>query len=184
MFAGIPLSSLVSLINGVIVYFVLENVIATYDRRVWLIALGIVTLLRFFLYLFYQKTSLANKSIPAWHRLFTVGSFASGCVWGLLSLLLFTVDSVLHQAFIAFVIAGMTAAAVTTLSAYWLNAMLFILPALLPLIVRFFPDRLTDEQCDGLNGRALHLDPGQQYSPYLQKHSAKYYPASGSKPAR
>lgn len=145
--AGIPLSSIVSLINGVIVYFVLKDVTPTGYNRSWLVALIAVTLLRFILYLAFQK--IATPLIP-WHRLFTIGSFASGCVWGLLSLLLFPVDSVLHQAFIAFVIAGMTAAAVTTLSAHWLNATLFIIPALLPLIMRFL-------QIDSIVSEAMGL---------------------------
>lgn len=137
LFEAIPLSSLVNVINGCIVYFVLASVTSTTERRIWLVTLFAVALLRLLLFLHYKKTAHKHQSLQIYHRLFSLGSFVSGCVWGLLSILLFPVDSVLHQAFVSFVIAGMTAAAVTTLSAYWLSATLFILPALIPLIVRF-----------------------------------------------
>ena len=151
LFAGIPLSSIVSLINGTIVYFILKNVTPIDYSRSWIVTLIIITFLRFMTFLVFKKQSVqAEGPLTLWHRIFTIGSFASGCVWGLLSLLLFPVDSVLHQAFIAFVIAGMTAAAVTTLSAYWLSATLFIIPALLPLIIRFL-------QIDSIVSEAMGL---------------------------
>ena len=58
----------------------------------------------------------------------------SGILWGAASLLLFPDESMLHQLLLAFVIAGMSAGAVTTLSAIYGLAVAFLVLSLVPLI--------------------------------------------------
>jgi PAS domain S-box-containing protein len=65
------------------------------------------------------------------------GSAAAGAVWGLASLLMFATDPA-HQIFIAFVIAGVTAAAVSTLGASARTSAVFLTLCLAPLAVRLF----------------------------------------------
>ena len=53
-------------------------------------------------------------------------------------MLLFTPGSVPHQTFLTFVIGGMSAGAVTTLSANFRVVLAYLIPVLLPLTVRLF----------------------------------------------
>lgn len=53
-------------------------------------------------------------------------------------MLLFTPGSVPHQTFLTFVIGGMSAGAVTTLSANFRVVLAYLIPGLLPLTVRLF----------------------------------------------
>jgi PAS domain S-box-containing protein len=137
IYSGTPLSFVITLINGLILYYLMRDQHPDKYALFWFIALFIITCLRLGLYLAYRIRKPAENQIILWHYTYTVGTFIAGCVWGLVSLMLFPAESIIHQAFIAFVIAGMTAGAASTLSASWTTAVAFIVPALLPLIYRF-----------------------------------------------
>ena len=62
----------------------------------------------------------------------------SGVLWGSTSIFLFPPDSVGHQAFIAFVIGGMVAGAVSAFTSVISSFFIFSLPALVPVCIRFF----------------------------------------------
>lgn len=65
-----------------------------------------------------------------------------GCrdLLGAAGALLFAPGSVLHQTFLTFVLGGMSAGAVTTLSANFRVVLAYLLPGLLPLMVRLFSE--------------------------------------------
>jgi diguanylate cyclase (GGDEF)-like protein len=62
---------------------------------------------------------------------------ASGLSWGAASIWLFPQNDIAHQAFLAFVIAGMCAGAVTTLSAILSSSFAFVVLAVTPLLSRW-----------------------------------------------
>ena len=66
-----------------------------------------------------------------------VWSLLAGGLWGSAGILFFTPDSLGHQVFLAFVIGGMAAASVATMSAFPLACAAYVVPSLLPLIVVF-----------------------------------------------
>ncbi len=78
-----------------------------------------------------------DLDLTHWGRLFLIGTFLSGLGWGAAGVLLFAEGSLAHQAFLAFVLGGMTAGAITTLSAMMNAFLCFVLPALLPTAARF-----------------------------------------------
>ena len=89
-------------------------------------------------YLKFKKLG-AEEEVPVfWVHLALVISAASGLTWGAVAIWLFPENDFVHQVFTAFVIAGMCAGAVTTLSPMLSSAFVFILFAMLPVIVRFF----------------------------------------------
>ena len=55
-------------------------------------------------------------SSDKWERCFTAGILLSGMAWGSASAILFLTDDLVYQAFLAFVLAGMSAGAVVSLS--------------------------------------------------------------------
>jgi hypothetical protein len=93
-----------------------------------------MALLRCSLLLKYRR----NPEGANWGRWFALGTLGSGLCWGSAGLLLFIPESVPHQTFLTFVIGGMSAGAVTTLSASIRVVLAYVIPSLLPLTVRLF----------------------------------------------
>lgn len=103
----------------------------------WLALVGITILGRTALLAAWRQRK-SNTAItgPHWLKLFRIGVIATGLSWGASALLLFPAENVPHQVFLAFVLAGISAGAVTTLAVDRISAMGFLLPTLLPIIVR------------------------------------------------
>jgi hypothetical protein len=72
-----------------------------------------------------------------WRNRFLVGAFASGVAWGAAAVVLVPAHSLPHQVFVSFVIAGMAAGAVATLSPVMSAFALFAIPARAPIIPQF-----------------------------------------------
>lgn len=102
---------------------------------VWLaVALGL-TLARTGLVRSYRRLS-PDAEAPVWARRFLWGIVLSGCVWGLAGVLFFIPDSAIHQIFLAFVLAGLAAGAMSTLSSYRGAYLAYLLPSLAPFTVQ------------------------------------------------
>lgn len=69
-------------------------------------------------------------------RLVIFGSIGGGVLWGVLSLLTFP-SAETYQLFVALVVAGMCAGSVVAYGAHFPSAVAFVLPACLPLALRF-----------------------------------------------
>jgi signal transduction histidine kinase/CheY-like chemotaxis protein len=74
-------------------------------------------------------------SMAAWARLFAVGAAATGAIWGF-SVYALPWESFTDEVFVSFVIAGMVAGAIPSLSPIMGTYVLYLLGALLPLSVR------------------------------------------------
>jgi len=68
---------------------------------------------------------------------YTAGTLASGIVWGMAGLWFFSSVSFQHQVFLAFLLGGMAAGAVAGYGAWRPAFYAFLVPALLPIILRF-----------------------------------------------
>jgi diguanylate cyclase (GGDEF)-like protein/PAS domain S-box-containing protein len=102
---------------------------------VWLaVALGL-TLARTGLVRSYRQLS-PDAEAPVWARRFLWGIVLSGCVWGLAGVLFFIPESPIHQLFLAFVLAGLAAGAMSTLSSYRGAYLAYLLPSLAPFTVQ------------------------------------------------
>ena len=76
--------------------------------------------------------------VDRWRRIYLVITIMTGLHWGLMSALIYPADSLTHQLFVAFILAGVTAASVPLYSTGGLSFAGFVIPALLPLAARFF----------------------------------------------
>jgi signal transduction histidine kinase/CheY-like chemotaxis protein len=103
----------------------------------WLCAILLVSLLRGALAVAYFRSRRASGSERQWLRLFVAGTVVAGAVWGTGAWLLYPTNAVAHQAFLGVLVAGLTAGAVTSLSASLSAALAFLTLALLPLAARF-----------------------------------------------
>ena len=131
------LSQLVALINSGILAYVLWPEVE--HRRIlgWLGCMVAVSLLRLGEARAFAHARAPERQILVWRNRFVLGAFASGVLWGATGALLFPADSLPHQVFVSFVVAGMVAGAVATLSPVMLAFALFALPALAPVVLQF-----------------------------------------------
>jgi diguanylate cyclase (GGDEF)-like protein/PAS domain S-box-containing protein len=138
VYRNTPLALVTSLLNSFILVYLLWPVLGQVRLVAWLVTICLISLPRFFLSLRFKQTESKETNIDIWSRWALAGALLAGLGWGFASYFLFAVDSLPHQVFLAFVIAGTTAGAVTTLSAQRLAIIGFILLATLPLSYRFF----------------------------------------------
>ncbi|WP_126456570.1 sensor histidine kinase [Sulfuriflexus mobilis] len=139
LFSGMPLSVAAISINSALMLAVLWAVIAHEKLVLWGLAMLLVVLYRGALAGWYANNNDA-LSVQRWGQLFTSGALLTACVWASAAIFLFPDESITHQAFLAFIFAGMSAGAVTTLSYLRLPATLHVLLMLTPLAAQFFRD--------------------------------------------
>ncbi len=138
VYANLPTAIGVNLVLALILAYVQRSVIDHAVLYAWLILMIAVSLCRTILVIFwYRNKESGISSILRWRRRFRIGVIASGLIWGISSMLLFPVGNIPHQAFLSFVLAGLSAGAVTSLSADRLSVLSFLPLILIPLIVRF-----------------------------------------------
>jgi diguanylate cyclase (GGDEF)-like protein len=125
------------LLNAAILSAVLWEQVPPVASIAWLCAVTAVSLYRWIIYRRFAAASSRAQTDANWDRRCAIGVYLSGIAWGSASLLLFPAQSMVHQAFLAFVLAGMSAGAVTTLSAIFGLSLAFLLLNLLPLTGRF-----------------------------------------------
>jgi PAS domain S-box-containing protein len=127
-----------TLINGLILVFVLRSHVQHLNLLVWLAGAGVVSASRMLLQWSYLKSSTQYSHPEKWNERFIVTLFLSGVLWGAAAIFLFPSNSIGHQAFVALVTGGMVAGAVSAFTAVIAAFFIFSIPALLPICVRFF----------------------------------------------
>lgn len=98
----------------------------------WLATVYILTFVRFLLALSYFRKKPSVTESVIWGRLFVSGVFLSGLLWGAAGGLFFVGDSLVHQLFLAFLLGGVVAGAMSTLSSYKGAFLSFSAPTLVP----------------------------------------------------
>jgi len=138
LYRALPFSLLAVVINAGILSVIQWSVI---DQRIitaWLSAIILVSLYRGFTYLRFHKSGISTPAVR--ENFFMSGTLISSVIWGAGSYLLFPENNIAHQAFLAFVMAGMCAGAITNLSFIRKYIFIFLTFLLVPLIIRFAND--------------------------------------------
>jgi signal transduction histidine kinase/CheY-like chemotaxis protein len=136
LYQHVPMVLLVNLVNAALVAAALGSYLG--DSRWWLFfgLVAILTAARGFLWVRYRAAQFGSIDPRRWARIATIASLLSGMLWGGASALLFPHEAI-GQTFVAFVIGGMCAGALASLS-YHLPAFFgYVVPATLPLAARF-----------------------------------------------
>ncbi len=138
VYANAPLALIASLLNSAILVYLLWPVVDQAWLISWALATILISLFRLILALRFNRVQPDNyQTINTWSSWALAGALFAGLGWGAASLFLFANDSLPHQVFLAFVIAGTTAGAVSSLSASRLSISGFALLSTLPLAYRF-----------------------------------------------
>jgi two-component system, cell cycle sensor histidine kinase and response regulator CckA len=138
LYRHIPIGLIATLVNSLILTFMLWEVISPAALIIWFAACVSVVLFRYLLFLKFWGSSPKQTETSRQDMWFRISIAFSGIVWGSAGIFLFPVDSIAHQIFIAFVLGGMVAGAAGTFSVIIGTFIVYSLPALVPIIVRFF----------------------------------------------
>jgi signal transduction histidine kinase len=92
---------------------------------------------------------LRDEDFLRWGNYWAIGSGISGVLWGASAWLFFAAESPLHQAVLTVLVFGITAGAVPLIASHTRSFYVFLLPALLPFVLRNF---LEDDLLHGLLG--------------------------------
>ncbi len=138
LYASLPLSILINAVLALVLASVQKAVIGPSPLVIWLAAMGAVLLARGVLAAAWRASTDADKAAPRWLLLFRIGAIATGAVWGLAAYLLFPTGNLTYQLFLAVVLAGMSAGAITLLAADRVSMLGFLVPTLAPLSVSFW----------------------------------------------
>ena len=134
LFARAPVGLVVSAANGLVVALAVSYFYGVHLAWSWLGVLLVVLLLRAFLV---QRHRRRRAALPTerWSLLFAIGAGVTGLCWGL-SVFLLPWPEFTDEVFLSFVIGGMVAGAIPSLSPSLGSFVPYLLGALLPLGLR------------------------------------------------
>ncbi|MGY6215011.1 EAL domain-containing protein [Methylolobus aquaticus] len=154
LYEQFPSAALATVILGLLLAVGLRERVSPAFLGIWLVIVIGWTVWRYGLLLRYRRSASVADSSSVWQRPFLAGVAVNGILWGVAGVGFFSPQSVPHQMLLAFVLAGMGAGAVTTLSPLKIASPLFLIPALVPFTIRMF---LQEEQPHALMGTMLAL---------------------------
>jgi signal transduction histidine kinase len=131
----LPLVFFTNIINPLLVAVVLAPVVSVLEVAVWSGLLVILTGIRFLHFRGHEDERRYIDDPGRWVSRLTIASGVSGCLWGI-GLVLLLPEPLLYRLFIAFVLGGMAAGSVVTLSPLLPVVTAFLLPCMLPLTIR------------------------------------------------
>jgi signal transduction histidine kinase len=139
-----------TVINGVILTLSLWPVISHSLLLAWLACTELLALLRWLVLDRYTYLTRDAKSTNRRWKGFLIGTILSGLCWGSAGVFLFAEGSLPHQTFLAFVLGGMTAGAITIYAPKMEVLAGFVVPTLVPITIRFFVEGSEIHQAMGI----------------------------------
>ncbi|HKZ16265.1 MAG TPA: ATP-binding protein [Geobacteraceae bacterium] len=133
-----PVGFVATVVNSVIVFFIMREVVEARLINSWLAAVATVLLLRIGLVTWFWSTPLRPETAVTWKNRFVLSLAAIGLVWGSIGVYPMAEMSLAHQVFLAFVLGGMAAGASSTFAMVRSAYPMFAIPALVPIAVQFF----------------------------------------------
>ena len=137
VYSAVPQSLIAIFVNSTILVVIQWNYIEHSTIIIWFVIVNSLSIIRFVVY---KKFNSLPEKLPLsgfWSRFLFFSSIASGLTWGAVSIWMFPPENIAHQVILAFVIAGMCAGAVTTLSPMLSLLFAFVILAVAPMVVRF-----------------------------------------------
>lgn len=131
-----------SIIAVVLLTFLLSSMLWTPQNSqaimLWCGLTLIISVYRILRMIQFRRSSAADieASSELWHRRILVGVLMSGLAWGAAGFLLYDASSAFNQTLLAFIIAGMAAGSIVSLSAFLLASATYLAVSLLPFMLR------------------------------------------------
>ncbi|MBI1173731.1 MAG: PAS domain-containing protein [Sideroxydans sp.] len=141
VYAGLPAAIAINLFLALLLISVQMSAADPIKLFTWGGVIGVTLLARTALALAWRrKIKPVDSCAPRWMHHFRVAAIATGIAWGLGTILMFPAADIPHQAFMAFVLAGLSAGAIPLLAVDRISIDGFLVPSLSPLIVGFWMD--------------------------------------------
>ncbi|MEO1136306.1 MAG: PAS domain S-box protein, partial [Pseudomonadota bacterium] len=137
LFRGAPVAVAASLINALLAAFIAWRFIEHTVLLSWTGAVIAIAMVRAGLWLRYRVGGVGARNLSNFAKLHVFFMALNGMMWGALAPI-FAVHGALDHAFLPFVLAGMTAAAIVSAGASWRAVLAFNIPALAPLAATYF----------------------------------------------
>lgn len=140
LYSGIPLSVGLTLVLDLLLTFSHWNVIGQGDLILWNILMICAMALRTFIWYFWKNTE-SNFNARYWLILFRTGTLLAGATWGSASYFIFANYNPTYQALLAFTLAGVVSASLTSLAIDRFSAVGFVVLAIVPLSLRLHAEQ-------------------------------------------
>jgi len=138
LYKAIPISLSASFLNVLILAGLLVDHASHGLIYSWVGFAFMVTVIRGLAWHSYRKQVKNIGEIKRWITLFNLGAILAGISWALPSLLIFPAIDIVHQTFLAFIVAGISAASVSSLAHLRFPIIAFLSLLLLPLTIEYF----------------------------------------------
>jgi len=133
---ALPTALFATAIVGALVVYVLWGHVSAPVLLAWVVGLVTVTAARLELMRAYFRAKPSGSEAAPWGRRFIAGALISGLIWGLAGVFPIPPDAALQELFLLFVLAGLSAGGMSTLSSFRGAYAAFLLPAILPFAVK------------------------------------------------
>ena len=136
VYAAAPAVLTANLVNGALVVLVFWSVVPTRLLIGWYALLCAAVGIRAWLWSRHRRERPPPEQADRWGRLATIGSGASGTLWGAAGAMFLVPDSPIHEIVLAFVLGGMGAGATVSLAAHLPAFLAYLVPSVLPFALR------------------------------------------------
>ncbi|PTQ86681.1 EAL domain-containing protein [Nitrosomonas ureae] len=127
-----PKALFVTLIVATMLAYIFWELVGKNWLLGWVAAIYALTFVRFLMVkAYFRKKPSAAESV-IWGQQFYIGALLAGILWGSAGSIFFVADSAIHQLFLAYLLGGMVAGAMATLSSYKGVFLAFSIPVALP----------------------------------------------------
>ncbi|MCP4693141.1 MAG: response regulator [Desulfobacterales bacterium] len=147
-----PVAILSTPVVSLIIVMILWGVVPRWILIAWFLAIALTAIPRYYLIAKFQGASHTYAQIVRGGAWFHFGVVISGVLWGSASFLL-PAASMEHQFFLCLVMLGMVAGAAGAYSVFIKTFVYFVLPVIVPFVIRFF--LLADGIHVGMGGLTL-----------------------------
>jgi hypothetical protein len=127
----------INLITAVIVALVHRAVLPLHVPIIWVLFITSVVGLRLAIYVSYRRAAVSEDIALVWVRRLMMVLALTGAGWGVGSVVMMSMAPPIYQVLIAFVLGGMAAGGMPSLSRIFAAYVVFAVPVLLPAIVYF-----------------------------------------------
>lgn len=136
LFEQLPAALVATTIVGGLVAYVLWGHVPQLWLATWLLGLAVTTLVRVRLLRAYFRAQPPASEAGLWGRRFLAGVAVSGVIWGIAGVFPVSPDDFTEQMFLAFVLVGLAAGGMSTLSSFRGAYGVFLVPAILPFAIK------------------------------------------------
>lgn len=136
MLRGAPTAIAISIVNALITVFVAWGQIEPGVIGGWALAVILLALFRLAVFVRYSRTHPVGHSLFNFTRIHVGAMAANGVLWGSLAPI-FAISGMMSNAYLPFIIAGMTAAAIASAGASWKSVMAFNVPTLFAAAISY-----------------------------------------------